>query len=49
MGVVCRLILAGYWVSRVLMETPSGLPSRRFRYFHFMAVGLSFDVVDISS
>ncbi len=37
-GVVIGFTVAGYWVSRILMEIPSGLISQRFGYFRAMAV-----------
>lgn len=44
-GVVIGFTVAGYWVSRILMEIPSGLISQRFGYFRSMAVGLGLNVV----
>jgi MFS family permease len=44
-GVVIGLTVAGYWVSRILMEIPSGLISQRFGYFRSMTVGLGLNVL----
>ncbi|MGD2142780.1 MAG: MFS transporter [Candidatus Bathyarchaeota archaeon] len=44
-GIVIGFAVAGYWVSRILMEVPSGLMSQRFGYFASMVVGLSLNVV----
>ncbi|MGD2200737.1 MAG: MFS transporter [Candidatus Bathyarchaeota archaeon] len=44
-GVVIGFAVAAYWVSRVLMEIPSGFVSQRFGYFASMAVGLGLNVV----
>jgi MFS family permease len=44
-GVWIGLSVAGYWVSRVLLEVPSGLISSRFGYYKPMTVGLALTVV----
>jgi ACDE family multidrug resistance protein len=44
-GVVIGLSVAAYWISRILMEIPSGFVSQRFGYYRSMAVGLALNVV----
>ena len=44
-GVVIGFTVAGYWVSRILLEIPSGLISQRFGYFRSMVAGLGLNVV----
>jgi MFS family permease len=44
-GVWIGLSVAGYWVSRVLLEVPSGLISSKFGYYKPMTVGLVLTVV----
>ena len=44
-GVVIGLTVAAYWVSRIVMEIPSGFVSQRFGYYRSMAVGLGLNVV----
>jgi len=44
-GVVIGFTVAGYWISRILMEIPSGLISQRFGYYRSMAVGLGLNVI----
>jgi len=44
-GVWIGLTVAGYWVSRVLLEIPSGFISSRFGYYLPMSVGLVLTVV----
>ena len=39
-GVTIGLVVAGYWISRILLEIPSGLISQRFGYYLSMVVGL---------
>ena len=43
-GVVIGFTVAGYWVSRILLEIPSGLISQRFGYFRSMVAGLGLNV-----
>lgn len=43
-GVVIGFTVAGYWISRILLEIPSGLISQRFGYFRSMVVGLGLNV-----
>jgi len=44
-GVIIGFTVAGYWVSRILLEIPSGLISQRFGYFRSMVAGLGLNVV----
>lgn len=44
-GVVIGFSVAAYWVSRIVMEIPSGFVSQRFGYYRSMAVGLGLNVV----
>ncbi len=44
-GVTIGLVVAGYWVSRIILEVPSGLISSRFGYYHPMSVGLLLTAV----
>ncbi len=44
-GVVIGFSVAAYWISRIVMEIPSGFVSQRFGYYRSMAVGLSLNVV----
>jgi MFS family permease len=44
-GVVIGLSVAAYWISRILMEIPSGFVSQRFGYYRSMAAGLALNVV----
>ena len=44
-GGVIGFTVAGYWVSRIWMEIPSGLISQWFGYFRTMAVGLGLNVL----
>jgi MFS family permease len=37
--------VAAYWISRIVMEIPSGFVSQRFGYYRSMAVGLGLNVV----
>lgn len=44
-GVVIGFSVAAYWISRIVMEIPSGFVSQRFGYYRSMAVGLGLNVV----
>ena len=44
-GVVIGFSVAAYWVSRIVMEIPSGFVSQRFGYYRSMAVGLGLNVL----
>jgi len=44
-GVSIGLVVAGYWISRVLLEVPSGIISSRFGYHLPMTVGLLLNTV----
>jgi MFS family permease len=44
-GVAIGLTVAGYWVSRILLEIPSGIISQRIGYFRSMTVGLGLNVL----
>ncbi|MFQ6052972.1 MAG: MFS transporter [Candidatus Bathyarchaeia archaeon] len=44
-GVYIGFVVAGYWVSRIILEVPSGLISSRFGYYLPMAVGLVLTAV----
>ena len=39
-GVTIGLVVAGYWISRILLEIPSGFVSQRFGYYLSMVAGL---------
>jgi MFS family permease len=43
-GVTIGLVVAGYWISRILLEIPSGLVSQRFGYYLSMVAGLLFTI-----
>lgn len=44
-GVVIGFSVAAYWISRIVMEIPSGFVSQRFGYYRSMAVGLGLNVL----
>ncbi len=44
-GVIIGFSVAAYWISRIVMEIPSGFVSQRFGYYRSMAVGLGLNVV----
>ncbi len=44
-GVVIGFSVAAYWISRIVIEIPSGIVSQRFGYYRSMAVGLGLNVV----
>ncbi len=44
-GIYVGLAVAGYWVSRIILEVPSGLASSRFGYHLPMSVGLLLTAV----
>jgi len=44
-GIYIGLVVAGYWVSRIVLEIPSGLISTRFGYYLPMIVGLLLTAV----
>jgi ACDE family multidrug resistance protein len=44
-GVVIGFAVAGYWVSRVLLEIPSGFISHKFGYYRTMVLGLILTVL----
>jgi MFS family permease len=44
-GAFIGLVVAGYWISRIVLEIPSGFISSRFGYYTPMFLGLLFTVV----
>jgi MFS family permease len=44
-GVMIGYAVAGYWISRVLLEIPSGFISARFGYFKPLVVGVALTLI----
>ncbi|MBS7630130.1 MFS transporter [Candidatus Bathyarchaeota archaeon] len=46
-GIQIGLVVAGYWMSRILLEIPSGVISARYGYYLPMVIGLVLTTVGI--